>query len=139
MPRYGPASKLRFDNVRCESRGESMRIYPSDAYSGIAYINPIRMIFREAFDVAGLPYFPPHTFQHALGHLIEDVCATAAQIKAWTQNLGHENATTTLTSYEKIDAHRQGEVIGAISIGETTGEGDILASIRELIARKARK
>jgi len=97
--------------------------------------SPIRAIFRDAFAAAQLPYFPPHTFRHTLGHLLEDVCITPAQIKAWSQNLGHENVATTLTSYGKIDPHKQGEVIGAISIERDADENEILAAIRQLIAR----
>src|SRR5262249_28130604 len=61
--------------------------------------SPVRAIFRQAFAAAGLPYFPPHSFRHTLGHLMQRVCRTPEQMKAWSQNLGHENISTTLTSY----------------------------------------
>ena len=67
----------------------------------------VRAIFRQAFELAGLPYFPRHSFRrHTLGHLMQKTCRTPEQIKAWSQNLGHENIATTLTSYGKIDPHR---------------------------------
>lgn len=78
--------------------------------------SPIRAIFRTAFERIGLPYFPPHSFRHTLVHHMEAVCHTPEQIKAWSQNLGHEHVATTLTSYGRIDPHRQGEVIGGIGI-----------------------
>jgi len=51
---------------------------------------PIRTIFREAFEGAGLPYFNPHSFRNTLVRLGQDVCQTPEQFKAWSQNLGHE-------------------------------------------------
>jgi hypothetical protein len=32
-------------------------------------------------------------------------------MKAWSQNLGHEQMLTTFTSYGRIEEHRQGEII----------------------------
>ena len=96
--------------------------------------SPVRAIFKEAFTRAGLPYFPPHSFRHTLGHLMQTMCRTPEQIRAWSQNLGHENIATTLTSYGKIDAHRQGAVIGGISPDGATGDLELLARIRAMVA-----
>jgi len=96
--------------------------------------SPVRAIFRRAFANAGLPNFPPHSFRHTLGHLMQTVCRTPQQIKAWSQNLGHENVATTLTSYGTIDPHQQGEVIGAISLSPTEQDSDLLAKIRAIVA-----
>lgn len=96
--------------------------------------SPVRAIFRQAFERAGLPYLPPHSFRHTLGHLMQKTCRTPEQIKAWSQNLGHENIATTLTSYGKIDPHRQGDVIGAISLEPETNDADLRAKLRALIA-----
>jgi hypothetical protein len=65
---------------------------------------------------------------------MQKVCRTPEQIKAWSQNLGHENIATTLTSYGTIDPHRQGEVIGGISLEATEPDTDLLAKIRALVA-----
>jgi integrase len=96
--------------------------------------SPIREIFRKAFTGAGLPYFPPHSFRHTLGHLAQTMCRTPEELKAWSQNLGHENIATTLTSYGRIDPHRQGEVIGQMKAGKAV-EADVLAEIGVIIAR----
>ena len=95
--------------------------------------SPVRAIFRRAFADAGLPYFPPHSFRHTLGHLMQSACRTPRQIKAWSQNLGHESVATTLTSYGTIDPHQQGEVIGAISLEPEAQGADLLAKIRALV------
>ncbi|WP_045837255.1 tyrosine-type recombinase/integrase [Hyphomicrobium sp. 99] len=96
--------------------------------------SPVREIFRKAFTAAGLPYFPPHSFRHTLGHLAQTTCRSPEELKAWSQNLGHENITTTLTSYGRIDPHRQGEVIGQMKTGKAV-DPDMLAEIGAVIAR----
>jgi integrase len=96
--------------------------------------SPVREIFRKAFKGAGLPYFPPHSFRHTLGHLAQTMCRSPEELKAWSQNLGHENIATTLTSYGRIDPHRQGEVIGRMKTGKGA-DPDILAEIGAILAR----
>ena len=60
---------------------------------------PVRDIFREAFERVGLPYYSPHSLRKTLGALGERMCQNAEQLKAWSQNLGHDSVMTTLTSY----------------------------------------
>ena len=78
--------------------------------------SPIRAIFREAFERAGLPYFQPHSLRKTLALLGEQTCKTAEEFKAWSQNLGHEQVLTTFMSYGKVAAERQGEIIRGISM-----------------------
>ena len=51
---------------------------------------PIRTIFRQAFEGAGLTYFNPHSLRKTLARLGEQSCKTPEEFKAWSQNLGHE-------------------------------------------------
>jgi integrase len=95
--------------------------------------SPVRAVFRQAFASAGLTYFPPHSIRHTLGRLMQTACQTPEQLKAWSQNLGHENIATTLTSYGAIDPHRQGEVIARISLAPEVSKEDLIARIRELV------
>lgn len=94
---------------------------------------PIRRIFREAFEGAGLPYFNPHSFRHTLGHMTEQFCPRPEQLRAWSQNLGHENIRTTLSSYGKIDPYRQGEVMKALKM-QDTGKNDKMDIIIQKLA-----
>ena len=71
--------------------------------------SPIRTIFREAFEGAGLPYFNPHSFRNTLVRLGQDVCKTPEQFKAWSQNLGHEGVLTTFLSYAKLRVIARGK------------------------------
>lgn len=72
---------------------------------------PVRKIFKEAFNSAGLPYFNPHAIRRTLVQLGERVCRTPEEFKAWSQNLGHSAVLTTLTSYGEVASHRQSEII----------------------------
>ena len=48
---------------------------------------PIRTIFREAFEQAGLPYFHPNSLRKTLARLGEQVCQSPEEFNAWSQNL----------------------------------------------------
>ncbi len=80
---------------------------------------PIRKIFKQAFTSAELKYYSPHLFRNTLTDFGQKICKTPEQLKAWSQNLGHENVLTTFTSYGNIDPHRQGEVIKSLSVADT--------------------
>jgi integrase len=72
---------------------------------------PIRKIFREAFEAAGLRYFNPHSLRHTLVQLGQKVCKTPEHFKAWSQSLGHEGVLTTLISYGQVDSPRQAKIM----------------------------
>lgn len=76
-----------------------------------ANTTPIRGIFRQAFEAAGLPYFRPHSLRHTLAQMAERLCRTPEEFKAWSQNLGHEGVLTTLYSYGHVSDGRQRELI----------------------------
>jgi integrase/recombinase XerD len=73
--------------------------------------DPIRVVFRRAFNAADLPYFPPHRLRVTLVLLGERLCQTPEQFKAWSQNLGHSGVLTTFISYGDLTAMRQAEII----------------------------
>ena len=76
-----------------------------------ANAGPVRDIFKAAFAAAQLPHYTPHSFRNMIVQQAYKQCKTPELIKVWSQNLGHEGVTTTLTSYGKIDLHRQGELL----------------------------
>jgi len=73
--------------------------------------SPIRSIFRKAFEAAGLPYFNPHSFRNTLVTFSQTICQSPEEVKAWSQNLGHEGVMTTFYSYGEVQESRQGEII----------------------------
>jgi integrase len=93
---------------------------------------PIRTVFREAFAAAGLPYFNPHSFRNTLVRLGQEKCRTPEEFKSWSQNLGHENVMTTLTSYGEVGRHRQGEIIRDLALPQQAVQPDVSALAKAL-------
>ena len=75
--------------------------------------DPVREIFRRAFEAAGLPYYNPHSFRDMLVRYGMSLNLSPEAMKAWSQNLGHSDVLTTFTSYGTVPTHRQGELIRA--------------------------
>jgi len=73
--------------------------------------NPIRKVFKQAFEAVGLSYFNPHSFRNTLVRLAENLCRTPEEFKAWSQNLGHESVLTTFYSYGDVPDYKQAELL----------------------------
>lgn len=98
---------------------------------------PIRTIFRQAFEAAGLRYFNPHSLRDTLVHFGEKVCQTPEEFKAWSQNLGHEKVLTTFYSYGEVGSRRQGEIIQSLVEPQRSERPDV-AEIAKAVARELR-
>jgi integrase len=83
----------------------------------------IRLIFKQVFECANLPYYHPHSFKHTLTLFGERICKTPEEFKAWSQNLSHENVMTTFTSYGKVSDYRQAEIIK--NLGKVSNDNHI--------------
>lgn len=90
---------------------------------------PVRTIFRRAFASAGIPYFSPHTFRNCLAILGEEICSNPLELKAWSQNLGHDDILTTMTIYGTFPFERQADLI--LGLGKRAG--DKLAQLKALL------
>lgn len=97
---------------------------------------PIRKIYKDAFTAAGLPYFNPHCFRDTLVQLGERACVTPEQFKAWSQNIGHDRVLTTLTSYGKVPAARQAELIRGLCKAKPGNDDERLAAMLAETLRK---
>lgn len=75
----------------------------------------IRTIFKKAFEDAGIEYFNPHSFRNALAVMATKICKTPEELKAWSQNLGHEKVLTTLYSYGGVNPDRQFEIMATLA------------------------
>jgi hypothetical protein len=86
----------------------------------------------------GLPYFNPHSIRKTPALLGERLCHSAEQMKAWSQNFGHDNVGTTFSSYGKVSLERQREIIGMLSVQPLTDPKlDML--VRQIIVEAQRK
>ena len=96
---------------------------------------PIRKVFRAAFEQAGLPYFHPHSLRKTLARLGEETCNSPEDFKAWSQNLGHELVLTTFLSYGSVSTDRQRAIIR----GLRTRQPSIQPSAEEIADAVARR
>lgn len=98
---------------------------------------PMRAVFQDAFEGAGLPYYNPHSFRNTLVGLGETLCKTPEDFKAWSQNLGHEGVLTTFYSYGEVPDRRQASILTSMS-GDSGSGANTVDEIAEAVARKLR-
>ncbi len=87
--------------------------------------SPIRTIFKEAFELADLPYFNPHSFRNTLVTLGQTLCQSPEEFKSWSQNLGHADVLTTLYSYGEVQQPRQGEIFQQLKLPRSSANQDV--------------
>jgi integrase/recombinase XerD len=73
---------------------------------------PMRNIFKLRASHSALDYYSPHKFRHFAISEASKHANTTDQLKAISQNIGHENISTTFYSYGGMDPYRVSEVIG---------------------------
>jgi integrase/recombinase XerD len=122
-PLFPATSVVNGVDLKFEAAGLSRRHWSNAA--------PIRAIFRDGFTLAGLTYFNPHSFRKTLAQLGERVCRTPEELKAWSQNLGHEDVMTTLRSYGEVPSSRQAEIIRSLQRSHEP-DMDAVAAIKAL-------
>ena len=71
----------------------------------------MREIFKERAKEAGQPYYSPHTLRHLAVDLALKGCKNGEQIKAVSQNFGHEHIATTLCTYANYPPDRLSEIL----------------------------
>ena len=104
--------------------------------------NSIRKLLKTRSEAAGLPYFNPHAYRHAACRLGLRYAKTPEQLKALSQNFGHEQVLTTLRTYGELDDNRVEEVISQMQFGEEEpGDESMIpmSEIEALITRMKRK
>lgn len=75
----------------------------------------IREIFKKRSKEAGLTYYPPHTYRHLAFDLAFRHCNTGEQLKAISQNFGHERIATSLSAYANYPQDRLSEIINSMN------------------------
>jgi integrase len=95
---------------------------------------PIRELFRHAFEAAGLPYHNPHSLRRTLMRLAYELNLTHRQIKAWSQNLGHESVITSIVSYGTLSFHEQADVMGELATAAADPDAEVMEIARRIMA-----
>ena len=96
--------------------------------------SPVRKMFRTAFERVGLPYVNPHAIRNTLTQLAYQLKLDGEQLKALSQNIGHDSPLTTLNCYGPLPIERQAELIRSMGQKQpNTAPDDAMA---EKIAEK---
>lgn len=95
----------------------------------------IRETFKKRFKAAGLQYYPPHTFRHLAVDLAVEHCKGGEQIKAISQNFGHEYIGTTFSQYANYDSKRLTEILKNMDFSEKPSktQEDKLEEIKKIL------
>ncbi len=101
--------------------------------------NGIRCIFRERFKAAGLPYFNPHSFRKTLMQLAYRLKLDPEALKAWSQNLGHENLATSFNSYGTLPDHRTSEIMEHLANPKSTNAVDLPPEVMDWFNQQTRR
>ncbi len=118
------------DNYAYEAKGVSKAFW-ADAGS-------MRTIFRDRCKQMRLPYFYPHTFRHFVTAETEKHITTPEQMKALSQNLGHEHIATTYQAYGAIDPGRVNEIVRSIDFSGNATSGGTNDLARQIAAEMVR-
>lgn len=78
----------------------------------------LRCVLKKRSSETGLPYFSPHTFRHATIELGLKHINTGEELKAFSQSMGHERITTTLTDYGNLTADQLIGVLQKVDFSE---------------------
>jgi hypothetical protein len=97
-----------------------------------ASAGPVRKVFKAAFAAVGLPYASPHRVRDTVSMLGQQRHMTAEEIKAWSQNMGHEHVATTLTSYGPVSSQRQAELMRGLGTGAARSKASVASQIAAL-------
>ena len=79
-----------------------------EIYANGAIVNNV---FRTAFEQVQMHPYGAHSIRKTLGQELSDRNLPLATQKAWSQNLGHENFATTVSSYLPVSEQQQGALI----------------------------
>lgn len=99
-----PKPKMALGNTgRFQVQGLSREMYASS--------NALRETLGKAFEAAGLPKYPPHSFRKSVTKWGQHYYRTPEAFKAFSQNLGHESVKTTIDSYCPVSQEEQRRLI----------------------------
>lgn len=104
-----PRNKIKkeVDNLSFDTSDEVEPFFWKDTGS-------MREVFKKRIQAANLHYYSPHTFRHLTIHLAVKNCKNGEQLKAVSQNFGHENISTTIGSYANHQPDKLSKVLGEI-------------------------
>ena len=84
----------------------------------------MREVLNQRFEVVGIEYFSPHTFRHLAVNLALTKCKNGHEVKAVSQNFGHENVGTTMITYGSLNHAQLSETVKGINFSNNEASDD---------------
>lgn len=103
-----------------------------------ANAQPVREVFKVAFQRVGQPYYHPHLFRKTVVKWAQQNCSQL-EFKALSQNLGHEHAMTTYNAYGDLSVDEQFQVIAKIGAAHAELANVPMDAILQEVARRTSK
>lgn len=97
-------------------------------------VTSMRDIFKQRFTDAGIEYFSPHCLRHSAVNTAISKCRNGHEIKAVSQNFGHEDVGTTMTTYGKISDTQVNNLISGMDFSNSNNnDADLLVKFQEFL------
>lgn len=103
-----PKVPSHFGNENANPHEKPIRAFLADG-------NNIRQSVKTAFVSQGMPGFRLHSFRKTLAMLGNELCQTPEELKAWSQNFGHDSIATTVNDYMPVSPYRQRQIISGMA------------------------
>jgi len=106
-------SKPIFPSTNIDMKSETQHIFTATGITDKFWSNTdsMRMIFKKRAKQQSLEYYSPHKFRHFIINEASKHTKGAEQMKAVSQNMGHENISTTFYGYGAVNTARVGDII----------------------------
>lgn len=100
-------------------------------------VSSMREIFKQRFENAEIEYFSPHTFRHLAVITAISKCRSGHEIKAVSQNFGHEDVGTTMMTYGTLNNSQVGDIISGMSFSnDTSKDSHIMQKLKALLEQE---
>ncbi len=101
-------------------------------------VTSLREVFKQRFKNAGLEYFPPHCFRHLAVNIAVAKCRNGHEIKAVSQNFGHEDVGTTMTTYGKISNTQVSSLISGMDFSNSNdNDSELILKFQEFLKQQS--
>ena len=100
----------------------------------------MRDVFNQRFTEADVEYFSPHTFRHLAVMTAISKCRSGHEIKAVSQNFGHEDVGTTMTTYGTLSNTKVNSIISEMNFSKTdnANQADLLIKFQEFLNKQGK-
>jgi len=98
----------------------------------------MRDIFKQRFEDADIEYFSPHCFRHLAVMTAISKCKNGHEIKAVSQNFGHEDVGTTMTTYGTLNNTQVSSLISGMdfSSSNNNNQPDLIVKFQEFLKKQ---